>query len=91
MKTFIDSLLTSSEDASKFSARYQGMMTAVSGVAVVVLSLFGVSLTQDMFMVLVAQTAQVGGAVIIVAGFARTVYGFIRQVTNVLGKKYLNW
>lgn len=84
MKTFIDSLLTSSEDANKLSARITGVLTTVSGYIIFFLGTQGVVISDGQAQLLVSQLAIAGGVLWFI-------FGLLRQGINVLGKKYLNW
>lgn len=84
MKTFIDSLLTSSEDASKLSARIQGVLIAVSGYAIFYLGTKGVVISDGQAQLIISQLSMAGGAL-------WALFGLLRQGINVLGRKYLGW
>lgn len=84
MKPFIDSLLTSSENADKLSARITGILTAVSGYLVFFLGSQGVLINDGQAQLIISQLAMAGGALYFV-------FGLLRQGVNVLGKKFLNW
>lgn len=82
MKSFINSILTSSEDASKLSARIIGVLTAVSGYFVFFLGTQGVVISDGQAQAIVSQFAMAGGALYFV-------FGVIRYFVNTLGKKFL--
>lgn len=82
MKKFIDALLTSSEDASKLSARIVGILTTASGYIIFFLGKYGVIISDGQAQLLISQLA-------IAAGVLYTIFGALRWIVNSAGNKWL--
>ncbi len=73
-------LVTSSEDPSKFSARFLGLVTTFSGIIALAISGLGFPATEAQVIAYVAYLTQGGGIVY-------TIFGIIRYVSNLIDKR----